>query len=117
MIMLDTILIAKICHEVNRAYCSSIMDDSQVSWEECPDWQKSSAINGVEFHKANPGATPEDSHRSWLAEKYANGWVYGIEKDAVAKTHPCCVPYEDLHPEQQTKDALFMAVIEASIVR
>lgn len=117
MKMLDTLTIAKICHEVNRAYCQSINDDSQVSWDKCPDWQKSSAVKGVEFHKANPNATPEDSHKSWLAEKYSNGWVYGMEKDEVEKTHPCMVPYEYLHPEQQAKDALFMAVIEASIVR
>ena len=30
-------LIAKVCHDVNRAYCKSVGDDSQVSWEDAPD--------------------------------------------------------------------------------
>lgn len=42
--------IAKVCHEANRAYCAGIGDHSQKSWEESPDWQRTSAINGVKFH-------------------------------------------------------------------
>ncbi len=44
--------IAKICHEANRAYCATIGDASQLPWEESPDWQRQSAINGVKFAKA-----------------------------------------------------------------
>lgn len=36
---------AKTAHEVNRAYCLSIGDISQPSWEDAPDWQKKSAVN------------------------------------------------------------------------
>jgi len=32
--------IAKVAHEVNRAYCISIGDNSQQSWECSPEWQK-----------------------------------------------------------------------------
>ena len=103
--------IAKVCHEVNRAYCQSIGDDSQVSWDKCPDWQKRSAINGVKFHKEND-RTPKESHNNWYAEKIADGWVYGPIKDPVKKEHPCMVPYEELPIEQRTKDYLFKCVIE-----
>jgi hypothetical protein len=46
--------IAQIAHEVNRAYCKATGDNSQMPWEEAPDWQIASAINGVMFHKNNP---------------------------------------------------------------
>ena len=65
------------------------------------------------MHLANPDATPEQSHESWLEQKIADGWVYGAVKDPDAKTHPCCVPYEELPVEQKAKDYLFRAVVHA----
>lgn len=105
--------IARVCHEVNRAFCQSIGDNSQPTWEDAPDWQKESAINGVKFHLANPTAGPDASHVNWLKEKVLSGWVYGEVKDPIAKTHPCIVPYEQLPVEQQSKDYIFRAIIHA----
>jgi hypothetical protein len=104
---------ARIAHEVNRAYCRSIGDHSQPPWDEAPDWQRSSAIKGVQFHMDNPLASPEASHASWLAQKLAEGWKWGPVKDADRKEHPCCVPYLELPTEQRSKDYLFRAVIHA----
>ncbi len=104
---------AKTCHEVNKAYCESLGDNSQPSWEDVPDWQKNSAIDGVKNIIDGVIKTPEDSHKSWLAEKDKTGWVYGKEKDAEKKTHPCILPYEELPPEQRVKDDLFMAVVHS----
>lgn len=103
--------IAEVAHEINRAYCASIGDHSQPAWADAPDWQKKSAIAGVKFTIANPDAMPADSHRSWLDQKYAEGWVWGEVKDPVAKTHPCCVPYENLPLDQRVKDYLFQATV------
>jgi hypothetical protein len=105
--------IAKVCHEANRAYCQTIGDDSQEIWELAPAWQRQSAIKGVEFTRDNPHAPPSASHESWLAEKRATGWTYGREKNTTLKTHPCCVPYDELPPEQRAKDALFQGVARA----
>lgn len=105
--------IARVCHEANRAYCATLGDFTQASWETAPEWQRTSAVNGVAFRLANPGAPPSASHESWLAEKQAAGWVYGAAKDEAAKTHPCCVPYDQLPLEQRLKDALFIAVVDA----
>lgn len=109
--MITTEIIAKAAHEVNRAYCSSLGDHSQPAWEDAPEWQKTSAIRGVEMHLENPDATPEDTHKSWLGVKKADGWKYGPVKDAEALTHPCMVPYEQLPQEQKAKDYLFRAVV------
>lgn len=108
---MKVLVIARVAHEINRAYCASLGDNSQPAWEDAPDWQRESAIAGVEMHLANPDATPEQSHESWLAQKLAAGWTYGEVKDAEKKQHPCCVPYDELPTEQKAKDHLFRAVV------
>jgi len=100
---------ARAAHEVNRAYCLALGDRSQPSWDDAPEWQKSSARNGVAG--AIAGATPEQSHESWLADKAAAGWKYGPVKDPEKKEHPCLVAYRDLSVAQQGKDALFTATV------
>jgi len=103
--------IARACHEVNRAFCKSIGDDSQTAWEHAPEWQRKSAILGVEHALQNPYANAGDSHRSWLAEKERDGWKFGPAKDVSKKEHPCFVPFDKLPREQQAKDFLFLAVV------
>lgn len=105
--------IASTAHEVNRAYCASIGDTSQVKWGLAPDWQRESAIDGVNFHLANPDATPDTSHNNWLKSKLADGWVYGPVKNPEAKEHPCCVPFVELPQEQKAKDYLFKSVVHS----
>lgn len=107
--------IARMAHEVNRAYCASIGDRSQLPWDEAPVWQKDSAIAGVQAQWYTTHPRPELSHESWLAHKVADGWVYGPVKDAERKTHPCMVPYDQLPTEQRVKDVLFIAVVQAAL--
>ncbi|UCZ75334.1 hypothetical protein LHK94_20490 [Dickeya zeae] len=104
--------IARLAHEVNRAYCAALGDDSQLAWEHAPQWQKDSAIEGVVFH-LNGDHPPEASHNKWLEFKKQEDWKYGPVKDAEKKEHPCFVPYEQLPKEQQVKDYLFRAVVHA----
>lgn len=111
--MMNVEQVAKTCHEVNRTYCKSIGDDSQPKWSDAPEWQKSSAINGVRFHIKNPNAGPSSSHISWMDEKVNDGWKYGAVKDPSKKEHPCIVDYEDLPDNQKTKDYLFISVVKS----
>lgn len=108
--------IANVCHQVNKAYCSSIGDKSQPEWELAPEWQRKSAIIGVQAH-IDSGLTmqPEDSHISWMKLKQQDGWVYGDVKDAKKKTHPCIVEYSQLPKEQQAKDLLFLEVVHTLV--
>lgn len=110
---MEPIDIARVCHEANRAYCAALGDFSQPLWAEAPTWQVESAVAGVNAALANPNAKPSDSHDGWLRQKEEDGWVYGPVKDPKVKQHPCMVPFEDLPPEQQTKDRLFQAVVQA----
>lgn len=108
--------IARICHDANRAYCLSIGDTSQPTWESAPDWQRTSAVNGVKAHLESLAAgiepDPAWSHKLWLKEKNATGWIYGPEENPAKKEHPCMVPFEDLPREQQLKDRLFAAIVK-----
>ena len=108
---MDVQQIAKVCHEVNRAYCEALGDDSQSSWEEAPEWQRTSAMNGVRYHIDNPDSAPSHSHEEWIKEKEADGWKYGEVKNAELKEHPCFVPYDQLPKDQQAKDFIFTAIV------
>lgn len=105
--------IARVTHEVNKAYCESQGDMSQVVWEDAPQWQRDSAIVGVQQHLANPNLSVSASHDVWLQEKFAAGWTYGPLKDPVKKEHPCIVPYADLPAAQKVKDFIFRGVVHA----
>ena len=110
---MDRINIARVAHEVNRAYCESIGDHSQVPWPEAPEWQKKSAVDGVTFHIDNVDATPEMSHENWMRGKIVDGWKWGPVKDPEKREHPCFLPYDQLPQEQRSKDYLFRAVVHA----
>ncbi len=106
--------IARIAHEVNKGYCESQGDFSQVDWDAAPEWQKNSSRAGVRAHLAAGGRmTPEDSHRSWMNQKLIDGWKFGPVKDEVQKTHPCMVPYAELPATQRAKDYIFKAVVDS----
>lgn len=106
--------VAMICHEANRAYCASIGDYSQDTWENSPPWQRESTINGVKFNlKCYPIIQPEKSHNNWLAEKIATGWIYGPVKDPEKKEHPYMVDYKDLSASQRIKDHIFCSIVNA----
>ena len=108
---MDNESIARVAHEINKSYCEAMGDSSQAPWEEVPEWQSSSAIAGVSFHRDNPEASPADSHKSWLRVKEAEGWEYGEVKDVEAKINPCFLPYEELPLEHKVKDFLFSCVV------
>lgn len=109
--------IAKTCHEANRAYCSTIGDNSQPSWEDAPEWQRDSAVNGVKAHwgalSSGSDLSPSHSHELWLEQKRAEGWTYGPTKNPETKEHPCFVPYEALPVEQRVKDYVFGGIVKS----
>lgn len=106
-------LVAIVCHQANKAWCEGNGDNSQKDWGEAEQWQRDSAIKGVQFRIDNPDSGHDAQHNSWMKEKVDNGWMYGEAKDPVAKTHPCIVPFEQLPEFQQKKDALFCAIVDA----
>lgn len=103
--------IARVCHEVNRAICEAAGDHTQRPWDRAEQWQRDSAVKGVNFAMQNPDAPASAQHEAWMADKLADGWRHGPAKDAAAKVHPCLVPYDELPFEQRVKDHVFRAVV------
>lgn len=107
--------IAKACHEANRVWCQANEDYSQKHWADAEQWQRDSAIKGVEYAIANPDAPDSAQHDAWMQDKISQGWKYGPVKDADNKEHPCIVSFEELPEFQKKKDILFKAIVKALI--
>lgn len=107
------IRIAEMCHATNREWCRLNGDNSQKAWNDAEQWQRDSAVAGVEFKLANPNLGPDAQHNAWMKDKLDQGWKYGEVKDDVKKTHPCLVPYDQLPEFQKQKDKLFVAIVNA----
>ena len=105
--------IARVADEVNAAYSRSLGDHSNAPWDSAPNWQRSSTLAGVRLHLENDETQPEDSHKSWLAQKVSEGWTYGPEKRPDLKQHPCVLPFDQLPGHQQSKDYIFHAIVRA----
>jgi hypothetical protein len=102
-----------VCHEVNRSICEASGDYSQKNWHNAEQWQRDSALRGVDYALHNPKAPAEAQHNAWMTDKIANGWVFGETKNSSSKTHPCIVPYDQLPFEQRVKDHAFKAIVRA----
>lgn len=117
--------IAELCHEVSRAYCKINGLDSQVTWDDAPQWQKDSAIDGIE--KINQAKTdllnsnssahidPQLIHKNWMEYKLRDGWRYGPVKNAELKEHPTLLPYSVLPAQDKFKDLLFSLIAQKAL--
>ena len=108
----DIVNIARVCHAANREL-QLIQGDPAPSpeWVTAPEWQQTSAVDGV--LQALSGISPRELHNAWCTSKEADGWVFGLVKDAEAKTHPCLVDYDQLDDGQKMKDLVFAAIVTA----
>lgn len=43
-------------------------------------------------------------HEAWAAQRYADGWSYGPERNDRLRQHPCLVPYDELSEEEREYD-------------
>lgn len=107
----DLEIVARMAHEMVRAWCELNGDGSLKAWEDAPAWQRDSTTDTVRFFADNPSADDGAMHEAWLAQKQKAGWVFGPVKDAERKQHPCMVPFDQLPAEQQFKDRLLRMVI------
>lgn len=81
-------------------------------WDERDEKFRTQFLAIIEKYIALPVfPTPEEAHDSWWRSYEEMGWVYGPERDPVAKTHPDMVPFGDLEQREQDKDAVFLALV------
>jgi hypothetical protein len=56
----------------------------------------------------------ENAHDIWAAQRLAQGWTCGPQRDDAAKRHPCLVPYADLPESEKEYDrATAMQTLQA----
>lgn len=48
----------------------------------------------------------ENAHDLWAAQRLAQGWRYGPQRDDTQKLHPCLVPYADLPDSEKEYDRI-----------
>ncbi|MBU0607799.1 MAG: Ryanodine receptor Ryr [Armatimonadetes bacterium] len=59
----------------------------------------------------------ENAHDLWAAQRMADGWRYGPQRDDDRKLHPCLVPYADLpDSEKQYDRSTAMETIKAILL-
>ena len=104
-------MIAMACHGANAAYAGSLGEKPAPPWDKMDEAHKQARCRDVLHIAENPDLGDEAAHKSWMEAKLKEGWVFGEQKDAEKKTHPCLVPYAELPKEQQFKDALFRAIV------
>lgn len=112
--MPNEVLIARVCHEANRALQIEQADPTipvSEPWDSLDEETKRSAIDGV--RGVLSGNDPAQSHDRWMDFKRREGWKYGPVKDQGKKTHPSMVPYPDLPSHHKIKDLLFFNIVQA----
>jgi hypothetical protein len=48
----------------------------------------------------------ENAHDLWAAQRLAQGWTYGPQRDDARKLHPCLVPYAALPDSEKEFDRI-----------
>lgn len=46
----------------------------------------------------------ENTHDIWAAQRIAEGWSYGPQRDDAKKLHPCLMPYDQLPESEKEYD-------------
>jgi hypothetical protein len=106
--------IAKVCHEVNRAYCQALGDNSQPPWKNASALKKSNTLQAVRNYILSISAETEKSRASAEAQEIVESWVNGPEKypDLGVTTRLGVLP-----PELQAREDMFVAVVRAVLTR
>ncbi|MEO0881842.1 MAG: RyR domain-containing protein [Pseudomonadota bacterium] len=107
------IQIAQMVHETLRAWAALKDMPALPEWAKAPEWMRESSLESVQFVLANPGADSGAQHAQWVAQKEADGWRWGAEKDPDRKTHPLMVPFEELPADERAKDALVNGIVRS----
>ncbi len=105
--------VARIAHEVNRAYCESVGLGKRLPWDEVSPHDRDAAVMNVTA-MARGFHTPESLHEAWCREMALNGWSHGKTYSPREKAHPMLMPYGELPIEARLCDALFLGVLRGA---
>lgn len=102
--------IARIGHEVNRAYCQELGEEAHPQWTAILGSERALVRKAAEGVLNGTFATLEDQHEAWRQARVDAGWTWGNAKDVEHKISPALVPWADLPASQRAKSAIFRQV-------
>lgn len=102
---------ARCAHSAAMQWAQRVGENTLAEFDKLDGSTFGSILRGVHLLMVDPNVTPQMSHEAWFEGKVAEGWVYGPVKDFEKKTHPCCLPYDQLSSADRAKDILFRGVV------
>ncbi len=103
--------IARVCHEVERAYGNRFCGDVHPHWIDVPGELRESCMKRVQFFLDHTGADAGAYHERWREIRAAEGWSYGKVRDDARKLDPRMVSFAELSDAQQVKGIIFHAIV------
>ena len=58
-----------------------------------------------------------NGHKRWCQHRKQDGWVHGPEKDAVKKTNPDLLPWDELPEDEKEMNRRFVCGLPRSLAR
>ncbi len=105
--------IARTVHEALSAWRVANGQHGHKTWDKLGKKERQSTYDSVRFVLDNPSSGPRGQHEQWMAQKHAEGWTYGPERDSRSKTHPMLTPFDELPDYERRKDGLLNAIVLA----
>lgn len=103
--------LARIIHETHRAYCYTLGDKTPLPWDSTPEDIQNTIRRMIAIVVEDPSMDAEKFHRSWMEDKLKAGWTHGFTRDAVRKTHPRLLPFDQLEESERKKDEAFVTLV------
>lgn len=86
------------------------------NWDTMTARKRADVTESIDEIVANPTLTERAIHRRWIADRKAQGWVYGPRYDEVAKTTPDICTWGAL-PSSRQRYWIVITAVTKSIVR
>lgn len=102
--------IAKKAHDSVRMF-NYILGDKDTKWKDEPESVKRVYVKHVLYLIDHPDSDIRTVHELWRKYKHGNGWIFGEDKSNEDKTHPCLVPFDELHEIEKMKYHLFLSTV------
>lgn len=107
--------VARLAYRAGMALSDAFGEVRPKAWEAAAEETREITRQGVRLVMRNPHVTPELIHKAWVSLRQENGWTFGEQKDAEAKTHPYMVEFASLPQRQRLKDCVFVETIKAAL--
>lgn len=108
---MNLLQLAKLCHSAINDFKFLIMKEYPIFWDDAEQWMVDDTIGSIEMIVSSDNPTYDMLHNHWMDMKVSAGWSFGEVTDRPNKIHNCIIPFDELSPEEQAKDKLFVELV------